>query len=145
MSITIGKLLEAKGHQVFSCPPETPALKALEMMSKKGIGTVLVLDGGSLIGIVSERDFIRKVIVEKRCVDDCPLREIMTPEPITISPEQSVESCMKLMTEKRIRHLPVLENGGLVGIISIGDVVKFALSEKETLIKHYERYIYEGW
>ncbi len=145
MNITVGRLLEAKGRQVFSAAPDTTALQALEMMAKKGIGTVLVIADDKLMGIVSERDFIRKVIVEKRRVEDCPLADIMTAKVITVTPDQTVEACMKLMTEKRIRHLPVLEDGKVAGIVSIGDVVKFTLAEKETIIKHYERYIYEGW
>ncbi|HOO77727.1 MAG TPA: CBS domain-containing protein [bacterium] len=145
MSISISKLLEAKGDQVFSASPETLALDAMKLMAAKGIGTILVVEDADLVGIVSERDFIRKLVLENRAAGEYMIKDIMTPHPITVTPEQTVEACMHLMTEKRIRHLPVVADNKVVGIISIGDVVKYLLSEKETLIKHYERYIYEGW
>ncbi|MBN2044773.1 MAG: CBS domain-containing protein [Anaerolineales bacterium] len=135
-------LLDKKGSQVFSVSPETPVFDALKLMSEKGIGAVLVLEeDGHVAGIMSERDYARKVALKGRTAADTPVAEIMTEQVICVEPSQPIQECMALMVGKRIRHLPVLEGGQLAGIISIGDVVADLISEQETLISQLESYI----
>jgi CBS domain-containing protein len=138
---TVGRLLDAKGHDAWSIAPDASVFDAIKMMADHGIGALLVMDGEKLVGIVSERDYARKVILQGRSSKDTPVRDIMTDKVFYVRPEQTVEDCMVLMTEKRIRHLPVLADGHLTGIISIGDVVKSVISEKDTLIRQLENYI----
>jgi len=139
---TVQQLLESKRHRLVSVSLETTVLDALKLMAEKEIGAVLVLDGDRLAGIFSERDYARKVVLHGKSSKDTPVREIMTDEVRCVRPEQSIEDCMGLMTDKRIRHLPVLEHKKVVGVISIGDVVKEMLSEQEFVIKQLERYIH---
>jgi CBS domain-containing protein len=113
-------------------------------MADKGVGALVVLEGEELVGIISERDYARKVILKDKSSMDTPVREIMTREVISLNPEQSIQDCMALMTDKRIRHLPVLEDERLVGIVSIGDVVKAVISQQEFMIEQLERYIEGG-
>jgi CBS domain-containing protein len=113
-------------------------------MADKEVGSLVVLEGEELVGIISERDYARKVILKDKSSMDTPVREIMTQEVISLNPEQSIQDCMSLMTDKRIRHLPVLEDDRLVGIISIGDVVKAIISQQEFMIEQLERYIEGG-
>jgi len=117
---------------------------ALQLMADKNVGALLVLDGEKIAGIFSERDYARKIILKGKASKDTPVAEIMTAEVTTLRPEQSVEECMGLMTDKRIRHLPVLDGEKLVGLISIGDVVKAIISEREFIIKQLESYITGG-
>jgi len=114
----------------------------LKLMAEKEIGAVLVLDGEQLAGIFSERDYARKVLLQGKSSKETPVREIMTEKVVCVHPEQTIEDCMGLMTDKRIRHLPVLEHKNVVGVISIGDVVKEMLSEQEFVIKQLESYIH---
>ncbi len=139
---TVRQLLESKRFGVVSVRPDTSVYDALKLMAEKEIGAVLVLDGERLAGILSERDYARKVVLHGKSSRDTPVSEIMTSKLICIDPEHSVEKCMGLMTDKRIRHLPVLDHKKVVGIISIGDVVKEMLSEKEFVIKQLESYIH---
>lgn len=139
---TVQQLLEGKRHGVVSVRPETSVLDALRVMAEKEIGAVLVLDGERLAGILSERDYARKVVLEGKSSKETPVSEIMTSKLVCIRPDQSVEECMGIMTDKRIRHLPVLDHKKVVGIISIGDVVKEMLSDKEMVIKQLESYIH---
>jgi CBS domain-containing protein len=139
---TVRQLLQSKRFGVVSVRPDTSVFDALKLMAEKEIGAVLVLDGERLVGIVSERDYARKVVLQGKSSRDIPVSEIMTSKLICIDPDHSVEECMGLMTDKRIRHLPVLEHKKVVGIISIGDVVKEMLSEKEFVIKQLESYIH---
>jgi CBS domain-containing protein len=142
MATTVGQLLRSKGHDVWSISPDASVYEALEVMADKNIGATLVIDrGGGLVGIMSERDYARKVILRGRMSRDTRVREIMTPDVVCVGPEQTVEECMALMTAKRIRHLPVLEKGQLVGVISVGDVVKSIISEQEFTIEQLESYI----
>ena len=138
---TVGQLLRAKGHDVWSVSPGASVYEALELMAEKNIGAVLVVDQGRLVGIMSERDYARKVILKGRFSRDTPVRNIMTERVVYVRPEQTLGQCMALMTEKRIRHLPVMANDQLIGVISIGDVVKAIISDQEFTIEQLENYI----
>ncbi len=139
---TVQQLLESKRYSVVSVVPSTTVLDALQVMADKEIGAVIVIDDGHLVGIFSERDYARKVVLQGKSSKDTPVREIMTEKVVCVRPEQTIEDCMGLMTDKRIRHLPVLEHKKVIGVISIGDVVKEMLSEKEFVIKQLESYIH---
>lgn len=138
---TVKDLLNAKGHNVYSISPDAKVYDALKLMADKEVGALLVLEEDKLMGIISERDYARKVILKGKFSKDTPVREIMSPEIICIGPAQTLEGCMALMTEKRIRHMPVLEEDRLVGIISIGDVVKLIISDQERRIDQLKHYI----
>lgn len=139
---TIGMVLDSKGHEVFSVRPDTSVMEALKLMAEKGIGAVLVLEeDGGITGIMSERDYARKIALKGKTAEETLVSEIMTADVITVSPAQKIEECMTVMVDKRIRHLPVLENGKLIGILSIGDVVKEMISEQKFLIEQLETYI----
>lgn len=139
---TVQQLLESKRHGVASVAPETTVLDALKVMAEKEIGAVLVLDGDALAGIFSERDYARKVVLQGKASKDTPVREIMTEKVVCVHLEQTIEDCMGLMTDKRVRHLPVLQGKKVIGVVSIGDVVKEMLVEKEFVIKQLESYIH---
>jgi CBS domain-containing protein len=139
--ITVGEILNHKGHDVWSVSPNAKVYDALELMADKNIGAVLVIDQGVLVGILSERDYARKVILRGLASKEISVRRIMTDEVICVGTEQTAEDCMALMTDKRVRHLPVLENDQLVGVISIGDVVKAIISDQEFIIEQLEDYI----
>lgn len=139
---TIGMVLDSKGHEVYSVRPDTSVLDALRLMADKGIGAVLVLEeDGGIAGIMSERDYARKITLKGKTAAETLVSEIMTKDVITVSPEQKIEECMTVMVDKRIRHLPVLDAGKLIGILSIGDVVKEMISEQKFLIEQLETYI----
>lgn len=140
---SINQLLQNKGNQVWSVNPDDTVLKALETMAEKNIGAVIVLEAdGTLCGIFSERDYARKVVLNGRSSKTTPIREVMTSEVYYLRPQDSVERCMALMSEKRFRHLPVLdENKQVAGMISIGDVVKTIIAEQKLLINHLEDFI----
>jgi CBS domain-containing protein len=138
---TINQLLRAKGDQIFSVEPTDSVLKAIEIMATRHIGALLVMSQGNLIGIISERDYARKVILKKRSSHDTPVRDIMTSPTVTVSPSDTVHHCMELMTEHRFRHLPVVDAGRVVGILSIGDLVKAVIEEQNAHIEQLERYI----
>ena len=137
-------ILKEKGQRFWSVAPDTLVIDALKLMAEKEVGALLVLDGGKLIGIMSERDYARKVILKGKSSLDTPVREIMTAKVFFIRPAQTVEECMALMTDKHIRHLPVMEGDKVVGVISIGDLVKATIEEKDFLIKQLENYITGG-
>jgi CBS domain-containing protein len=134
-------ILEKKGSAVFAVESKTSVYSAIEMMSDKKIGGVLVVDDGKLVGIFTERDYARKLILKGKSSRDSTMAEIMTPNPFTVSPDDSVEACMEMMTGKHIRHLPVVDNGKLAGMISIGDIVKHIMDEQKFIIEHLEGYI----
>jgi CBS domain-containing protein len=135
-------ILQTKGRQIWSVTPDTTVYDALSLMADKGIGAVLVLkEEGQPVGIFSERDYARKVILKGKSSRITPVKEIMSTHILYISPEQTIAECMALMTEKHIRHLPVLKDGALDGIISIGDVVKAIITDHEFTIDQLERYI----
>ncbi len=137
----VNQLLKDKGRDVWSVAPDAPVYQALELMAEKNCGAVLVLDQDKMVGILSERDYARKVILQGKSSKNTPVKEIMSSKVVYIRPEQTVEDCMALMTDKRIRHLPVLENRKLVGLISIGDIVRAVISEQEFIIHQLENYI----
>ena len=138
---TAAQILQRKGHQVWSVSPATLVYHALKVMAEKDVGALLVLEGDELKGIFSERDYARKVILEGRSSREIAVKEIMSPDVITVGPQQSVDECMALMTDKHVRHLPVVEGGRVIGVISIGDAVKTIISEREFTIKQLENYI----
>ena len=139
--LKIRDLLKVKGNQVWSITPETSVLEALQLMTEKQVGALLVLDGEKIAGIISERDFVHGVAEKERCIVNTTIFEYMTPKVITVSPDQTVEDCMQLMTKEHIRHLPVVENGKLVGMISIGDIVKEIISSEKSRADALENYI----
>jgi CBS domain-containing protein len=141
---TIGQVLQTKGYAIWSITPDASVYDALKLMADKEVGALLVLNGEKLVGIISERDYARKVILKGKRSIDIPVKEIMSKEMISIHPERPIEECMTLMTEKRVRHLPVFEDGYLMGIVSIGDVVKAIISKQELKIEQLERYIQGG-
>ncbi|HUF05589.1 MAG TPA: CBS domain-containing protein [Aridibacter sp.] len=134
-------LLEEKGNDIWSIEPDRSVLDAIRMMAEKGIGALLIMKGDELMGILSERDYARKVILQGRSSKETSVHEIMTDKVFCTSPESSVEECMALMTEKRIRHLPVVNSGAVIGVLSIGDLVKAKIEEQEFQIKQLENYI----
>lgn len=138
----VNQILAQKGHDVVTIDPGATVLEALERMADADIGALIVLDGEELVGIFSERDYARRVVLRGRASRDTAVREIMTPEVICVAPEQSAEKCLAIMTEKRVRHLPVLEDGRLAGVVSIGDVVKAIITEQKVIINHLEDYLY---
>jgi CBS domain-containing protein len=138
---TVSQLLRNKGGAVWSVSPETSVYHALELMADKNIGAVLVLDGAKLAGIFSERDYARKIILHGKASKDTPVKDIMTSKVVTVRPDQTIETCMALMTDKHFRHLPVVDGDQVVGVISIGDVVKAVIAEQEFRIEQLESYI----
>jgi CBS domain-containing protein len=138
---TIRDLLKTKGNQVWTVTPNTSVLETLLMMTEKGVGALVVVEGDQIAGIISERDFIHSIAEKERCVLNTVVLEYMTTTVLTITPDQSIEDCMQLMTDKHIRHLPVVENGKLVGMISIGDIVKDIISSEKSRINALENYI----
>ncbi len=138
---TVDQLLRAKGSQIFSVEPTDSVLQAIEMMATRHVGALLVMSQGTLIGIISERDYARKVILKKRSSHDTPVGDIMTSPAVTVTPSDTVHHCMQLMTERRFRHLPVIESGRVVGMLSIGDLVKAVMEEQSAHIEQLERYI----
>jgi CBS domain-containing protein len=138
---TVSQLLEVKGHQIFSVAPQDSVLHAIEMMATRHVGALLVMGEGTLLGIISERDYARKVILKNRSSHDTPVSDIMSSPAVSVVPEDTVHHCMQLMTEGRFRHLPVVEGGRVVGMLSIGDLVKAVIQEQSEHIQHLERYI----
>ena len=137
----VSQLLQSKGDDVWSVTPETTVYEALNLMAEKNIGALLVLEGDSLKGIFSERDYARKIILKGKSSRKIPVEEIMSSQVVCVRPNQNIDECMALMTDKRIRHLPVIESEKLVGMISIGDVVRAVISEQEFVIHQLENYI----
>ena len=139
---TVQQLLNAKGGQVYSVAPDCMVIDALRTMAERNIGALVVLDGSKLAGIFSERDYARKVALQGKSSADVPVGDIMTREVFTIEPSRTVEECMALVTAKRVRHLPVTDGDRLVGLISIGDLVKEVIAEQEQTIRQLESYIH---
>ncbi|HET7065868.1 MAG TPA: CBS domain-containing protein [Rudaea sp.] len=134
-------LLEGKSGPIYSIEPEKPVLDAIRLMADKHVGALLVMRGDELIGIVSERDYARKVILKGRSSADTAVNEIMTAPVISVAPGDSAHRCMRLMTDMRIRHLPVVENAKVVGMLSIGDLVKAVIDEQAAELEQLQRYI----
>jgi CBS domain-containing protein len=140
---TVRQLIETKGNSVVSVPPEANVFDALKVMAERDVGAVLVIDDERLVGVMSERDYARKVILKGKSSQETRVREIMTERVVYARPEHTVAECMALMTDKRIRHLPVLDGSSrLMGVLSIGDLVKETISEQEFIIRQLESYIH---
>ena len=135
-------LLQDKSKDLCTIDPDAHVFDALKLMAAKNVGALLVVRQGTLTGIISERDYARKVILHGKSSHDTPVKEIMTANPVCVQPGSTVAECMALMTDKRVRHLPVVENGKLLGVLSIGDLVKETISEQQFVIKQLESYIH---
>ena len=138
----VAQLLEGKGREVHTIGPDARVIDALKLMADKDVGALVVTEGAKLAGIISERDYARKVILHGKSSHDIAVRDIMTAKVVTVHPRHTVEDCLALMTAKRIRHLPVTEGERLVGVLSIGDLVKEVIAEQEATIKQLESYIH---
>ncbi|MGA7146213.1 MAG: CBS domain-containing protein [Desulfobacterales bacterium] len=138
---SVKDILEEKGTQIYDVSPDATVYEALQIMADKNVGALMVIEGDTVAGLISERDYARKIILKGKFSKDVPVREIMTVDIIRIGPDNDVEYCMELMTDKRVRHLPVFENDRLIGIISIGDIVKAIIEHKEEIIEQLENYI----
>jgi CBS domain-containing protein len=138
---TVGQILDRKGREVWSVPPEATVLQALEIMDRKGAGALLVLEGDRVAGIFSERDYARKVPLKGGTPESTAVRDVMTRDVLCVAPDMTADRCLALMTEKRVRHLPVLCGGELAGLISIGDIVKEVITAQGFIISQLETYI----
>lgn len=138
---TVRDILKTKGNTIWTVSPDVTVFDALVFMAEKNVGALVVTSGDKIVGILSERDYARKIVLKGRSSRDTRVREIMTPDPVCVSPEESIQECMEIMNSRHIRHLPVLENLKLSGMISIRDVIKAVISEKEFTIKQLEDYI----
>ncbi len=139
--LQVKHLLAEKGNQVHAIGPDDPVLAAVQAMADRYIGALLVMHGDELVGIVSERDYARKVVLQGRSSANTPVRDIMTSRVITVGPDDTVDRCMQIVTEHRIRHLPVLEGDRVVGVISIGDLVKAVIEDQQLELDQLQRYI----
>lgn len=137
-------LLEAKAPEVFAIGPDAPVIDAIRLMAEKGIGAVVVMQAGHLAGILSERDYARKIVLQGRSSHDTPVRDIMTAKVVTVRLDDSIEHCMQLVTDRRIRHLPVLERDAVLGVVSIGDLVRAVIEDQQVEIDQLQRYIAYG-
>jgi len=137
----VNQLLDSKGHDILSIAPSASVLDAIRLMADKGVGALIVMDGETMAGIVTERDYARKVILKGRSSDETPVSDIMSTGVISTSPDQTVNICMNVMTDKRIRHLPVVEGNKVIGLVSIGDLVKAIIADQKEEIEHLEHYI----
>jgi CBS domain-containing protein len=142
VTITVQQVLGSKTHRLISVAPDATVFDALTIMAENNIGSLVVLDGERLAGIFSERDYSRKIILIGKSSRDTRVRDIMTQKVLCVRPEHTVDQCMALMTEKRVRHLPVVDHKKVVGVISIGDVVKVVISEQQNVIEQLEQYIH---
>lgn len=138
---TVKRVLDAKGHDIYSTTPDTTVFDALQEMADRNVGALIVLDDGEVVGIFSERDYARKIILLGRSSRETPVRDIMTARVVYARPDLSLEECLALMTDKRIRHLPVMEDDELVGVVSIGDLVKGIIQEQRFIIEQLESYV----
>lgn len=138
---TVRQLLAGKAPEVHSITPDAPVIDAIRLMAEKFIGALLVMEGSRLVGIVSERDYARKVVLQGHSSRETPVRDIMTTPVVAVSPDDSAERCMQLVTDKRIRHLPVLRGSEVVGVVSIGDLVKAVIEDQQLELDQLQRYI----
>ncbi|MDY0092760.1 MAG: CBS domain-containing protein [Candidatus Vecturithrix sp.] len=139
---TVRQLLQGKGNAIWSIVPEARVVEALQLMADKDVGALLVLKEGKLVGIFSERDYARKVLLKGKHLEDTLVKELMTKELFCVSPDNTIKECMALITQKRIRHLPVMEDGQVVGVLSIGDVLNKLISDQHFIIRELEKYIH---
>lgn len=138
---TIDRLLDKKGHDVISISPKASVLDAIKLLAEREIGAVVVVDADKMVGILSERDYARQVILKGRSSESTKVEQIMTSPAISTEPSASIETCMSIMSEKKFRHLPVVENGQLLGIVSMGDIVRSIIAEQSDTIAQLERYV----
>jgi CBS domain-containing protein len=138
---SVKDILQEKGTQVYAISPDAKVYEALQLMADKNVGALMVMEGDRAVGLISERDYARKIVLKGKFSKDVPVHEIMTVDIVRIGPDRDVENCMELMTDNRVRHLPVFENNRLIGIISIGDIVKAIIEHKEEIIEQLENYI----
>ncbi len=138
---TVQQLLNSKNVELFQVGPQESVLRAIEIMATKHVGALVVMDKGALLGVISERDYARKVVLMHRASHDTPVADIMSAPVITVTPDDSVRHCMEIMTDKRIRHLPVVKEGRVVGILSIGDLVKAVIEDQSHQIAELQKYI----
>ena len=141
---TVRQLLGNKTPEIHAVTPQAAVIDAIRLMAEKGIGAVLVMDGAQLAGILSERDYARTIVLRDRSSRDTPVADIMTAEVVTVSPSSTVEQCLQLVTERRIRHLPVVEDGAVMGVISIGDLVKAVIEQQRQELDQLQQYIVSG-
>jgi CBS domain-containing protein len=141
LTTTISAVLKQKSGELFSTRPDATVYHALEIMADKQVGALLVMEKGDLVGIISERDYARKIILKGKSSKETPVAEIMTSHVLSVSPRHTVVECMRIITENRVRHLPVLEGGRVIGLISIGDLVNWIINEQQETIRHLEAYI----
>ena len=138
---SVKEILDTKGHDFWHVEPQSTVFDAIKLMADKEIGSVLVIENGTIVGIITERDYARKVILEGKSSPQLPVTEVMSTKVLYARPDQSVEECMALMTDKRVRHLPVMRNGSILGVVSIGDLVKEVITEQQFTIKQLENSI----
>ena len=138
---SVRQLLEAKAPEVFAIGPDAPVIDAIRLMAEKRIGALLVMQAGKLAGILSERDYARKVVLQGRSSKDTPVRDIMTADVVSIGLDDTTDRCMQLVTDRRIRHLPVLDGGSVLGVVSIGDLVKAVIEDQQLELDQLQRYI----
>jgi CBS domain-containing protein len=145
VSGNIGAILNQKGGEIYSVSPNDSVYNAVSLLAEKNVGAVLVMDGDKLVGLLSERDYTRKVMLRGKRSRETTVAEIMSTDLKTVQPREAVEDCLRLMTDKRVRHLPVLDGDKVVGVISIGDLVKWVISCQSAAIAHLESYIHGGY
>ncbi len=138
---TVNEILNRKGRDVWSVPPDWMFIDALRHMAEKDVGALLVMHGTKLVGIVTERDYARKIVLAGKSSRDTPVRDVMTTRVLCARPDQTVEECMALMTDKRARHLPILDHKQVIGLVSIGDLVKATIREQQFVIEQLQQYI----
>ena len=138
---TVRQLLESKAPEVFAIGPDQPVLDAIKLMADKRIGALLVMQGGRLVGILSERDYARKIVLQGRSSATTPVNEIMTAQVVSVGLDDTADRCMQLVTDRRIRHLPVLDGDAVLGVVSIGDLVKAVIEDQQVEIDQLQRYI----
>jgi CBS domain-containing protein len=138
---SVRQLLEAKAPEVFAIGPDAPVIEAIRLMAEKSIGALLVMQAGKLVGIVSERDYARKIVLQGRSSREAPVSDIMTAQVITVGLDDTVEHCMQVVTDRRIRHLPVMDAGHVLGVVSIGDLVRAMIQDQQLELEQLQRYI----
>ena len=138
---TVRQLLESKPAEIIAISPDAPVIDAIRLMAERRVGALVVMEGARLAGILSERDYARKIVLQGRSSKDTPVRDIMTAEVITVRPADSSDHCMQVVTDKRIRHLPVMQGGDVVGVLSIGDLVRAVIEEQKQELDQLQRYI----
>lgn len=138
---TVRQLLESKPAEIIAISPDAPVIDAIRLMAERRVGALVVMEGARLAGILSERDYARKIVLQGRSSKDTPVRDIMTAEVVTVAPGDSIDHCMQLVTDRRIRHLPVVDGGEVIGVLSIGDLVKTVIELQRRDIDQLQRYI----